>query len=179
MVGFVYINTASALKLRRRLSGEEYLGFIWYDRTLLFPFRENNKIIYLQGRRFSNHGGKYIGLSDIEKPLFNHSVLATLPRGTTVCICEGIPDVFAAYELGLHAVGVLGAGSFKAEWVSQFAHVQVVIIADNDYAGMESAVKIQRHFSKQGRIVECIRPSEGKDLAEYLLLSRRSEAVMP
>ena len=63
----------------------------------------------------------------------------TLPVGERVFIVEGEPDAVAGRSLGLAAVGVPGAGTWKAAWASRFARRDVVILADCDRDGRKLA----------------------------------------
>jgi len=142
--------------------------FLWWDQTILFPFFDQNKqIVYIQGRRLNTHGPKYIGLKGIIKPLYNISIINSLNKQSLLFICEGIPDVLAANEMGFQAVGVLGAHSFKDQWVEVLFPYDIVVIPDNDSAGSGFAKKIKDAFLKKGKIIQVVRLHEMKDLSEY------------
>ena len=63
----------------------------------------------------------------------------TLPVGERVFIVEGEPDAVAGRSLGLAAVGVPGAGTWKAAWAARFAGRDVVILTDCDRDGRKLA----------------------------------------
>lgn len=141
---------------------------IWWDHTILFPFTERNRIIYIQGRRTLSGNPKYMGLSGIPKPLYNQDILQNLPSGSIVCICEGITDTLTATQTGLNAVGVLGALSFRNEWCGILNKFRVVIIPDNDSAGVKFEQKIRAAFLEKGHVVEAIKLPSGSDLTDLL-----------
>lgn len=143
-------------------------NFIWWDQTILFPFFDQNKqVIYIQGRRLDVNGPKYIGLKEITKPLYNSSIINSLRKRSLLLICEGIPDVLAANEMGCQAVGVLGAYSFKEQWVDELLQYDIVVVPDNDSAGGGFAKRIKEAFLKKGKIIQIVRIEEVKDLSEY------------
>ena len=142
--------------------------FMWWDQTILFPFFDKNKqIVYIQGRRLNTNGPKYIGLKGIIKPLYNVSIINSLSKRSLLFICEGIPDVLAANEMGYRAVGVLGAHSFKEHWVEVLLPYDIVVIPHNDLAGSGFTKKIKEAFLKKGKIIQVVRIKEMKDLSEY------------
>ncbi|MBI2118595.1 MAG: toprim domain-containing protein [Elusimicrobia bacterium] len=148
--------------------GEQILEkFIWWDYIILFPFYKNNDVVYIQGRRLSEIGPKYLGLKGISKPLYNTNVIDKLKEGNLLLICEGIPDVLAANEMGYSAVGVLGAHSFNEQWVEMLIPFDVVIVPDNDAAGSDFARKIKKAFLDKGKIVQTVRIQDVKDLSEF------------
>ena len=146
------------------------LCLVWWDHTILFPFFDHGKIVYIQGRRLVNEGSsypKYINLKGVAKPLFNKDILDSLPKGSKLYICEGIPDAITAYEMNKNAVGVLGATSFKKEWTYLMRSFNIAIIPDSDESGTIFAESVQSTFLKIGKIaqIECL--PFGKDLNEY------------
>jgi DNA primase len=155
-------------KIRQNRYGTGFAGLVWWDDVLLFPFVQDGHIVYIQGRRLDEkRGAKYVGLNGLAKPLFNQEVLKTLNSGDVVYICEGVPDTMSAAEMGFHAVGVLGAHSFKEEYVDVLLPYRIVVIPDRDMAGEAFARKIQEAFRRKGSIVEVADLPYGKDLTEY------------
>lgn len=144
------------------------IHLIWWDHTILFPFYEDGRILYIQGRRLSENPPKYMGLSGIKKPLYNRDVLKNLPCGAPVFICEGITDTLTATQLGYVAVGVLGAASFNKSWVTELNNFRIIIVPDADNAGEMFERKIRECFLEKGHIVESIKLSEGTDLTDFL-----------
>jgi DNA primase len=150
----------------------EYQGaikenFLWWDYVILFPFLNENKVEYIQGRRLSQEGPKYLGLRGVPKPLYNISAINHLKQNAQLLLCEGIPDVLAAYEMGYAAVGVLGAHSFNDNWTEILSPFDVVIVPDNDAAGTGFAKKVKQSFLRRGKIVQIAKVQDFKDLAEF------------
>jgi len=154
----------SGLMVRRR----DRIRLIWWDHAILFPFFENNHIIYIQGRRTSSEYPKYMGLCGIIKPLYNQDVVKNLPAGSIVCICEGVTDTLTAAQVGLNAVGVLGALSFRKEWCDILNKFRIVIIPDADSAGDIFEQKIREAFLDKEHTVEVFRLPMGRDLTDLL-----------
>ncbi|HUU26778.1 MAG TPA: CHC2 zinc finger domain-containing protein [archaeon] len=147
---------------------------VWWDRSILFPFLYQEKVVYIQGRRF-NHtkGPKYINLSGLSKPMYNSEVLKKIKIRSKVLILEGVPDTLAAIGNGYNAVGILGVGSFRDSWISLFADYNIIIVFDMDEAGKKGASKLTTLFSKGGKIVRVAKLNEGQDLEEYLRSKKR------
>ena len=143
---------------------------VWWDYTILFPFFEGNAVTYIQGRRLNLDSipAKYVNLKDIHKPIFNRNVLAGLRPGSTIYICQGIPDALAASQRGWNAVGILGATSFRADWVDLFTDLKVIVVPDMDEAGTRFAAQVQQLFKRRGQIVQSAVLPHGKDLCEFL-----------
>jgi DNA primase catalytic core len=144
------------------------LRLIWWDYTVLFPFFENERIAYLQGRRLESISPKYLGLLGIAKPLYNRNVLINLSPNSPVLICEGITDTLTASQLGFNAVGVLGAASFRKEWVNDLTKFRIMVIPDNDSAGKMFEQKVKNAFQEKGHVIEVIQIKIGKDLSDLL-----------
>ena len=140
---------------------------IWGSYAVLFPFRENGQIVYIQGRLLRGKT-KFIGLRGVPKPLYNAECLASLKPGTTVHLCEGIPDALAIEAQQLHAVAVLGASSFRTEWVDSFLNFDVVVVPDGDSGGETFVRVVSRAFRKRGKAVRAVEMPEGQDAADLL-----------
>ena len=118
-----------------------------------------------------------MGLVGIERPLFNAEVLSASSPGSAVLICEGVPDVLAAHQLGHQAVGALGVTGFKENWIPLFRGLRVFAVPDMDAPGREFGRKLQHLFAAKGEVVEVLTLAKGKDLAEYLAkTSKRSRS---
>lgn len=142
-------------------------SLIWTSYALLFPFVENNHIIYIQGRLFQGTR-KFVNPRGIPKPLFNREVLHLLPRGSTVHICEGVPDAIALEGAGFSSVGVLGATSFHAKWVDDFLDYDVVLMPDGDLGGHIFAKSISEIFQQRGKAVRIVRAPKGQDVSSVV-----------
>jgi DNA primase len=140
---------------------------IWDSYTLLFPFLQNGEVIYIQGRPLAGTT-KFVGLRGIRKPLYNTEGLASLSKGASVYLCEGIPDALALEARELHALAVLGASSFRPEWVDLLHRYQVVIVPDGDSGGRTFVKMVSNAFRKGGKAIHMVRMPEGRDAADVL-----------
>lgn len=146
-------------------------SLIWTSYALLFPFIENGNVHYLQGRLFAGKR-KYVNLRGLPKLLFNQARLRLLTQNATVHICEGIPDAIALEGMDLPAVAVLGATSFRAEWVDDFVGFEIVLLPDGDAGGNAFTKTVGEYFEKRGKNVRIIKAPQGKDVAEVIAQMR-------
>lgn len=140
---------------------------IWASYGLLFPFLQNGAVIYIQGRLLAGKA-KFLGLRGVPKPLYNAECLLSLPSGSRVHLCEGIPDALALEANGLHALGVLGASSFRSEWVDLLLRYDVVVVPDGDRGGETFLRMISSAFRRRGKAVWAVRMPQGRDAADVL-----------
>ena len=126
---------------------------LWWDHTIIIPFIINKRIEYLQGRRLSDLFPKYLNIVGIEKPFFNGDVLNNLKKGSLLCLCEGVFDSIAAHQIGITAIGVLGAASFREKWITMLQHYRIVIIPDADNGGKIFESDIVKLFAAIGKQV--------------------------
>ena len=140
--------------------------------AVLFPFYMNGEVQFVQGRLFKGDR-KYLNPQGIEKPLYNIERIKLLPLGSVVHICEGIPDTIAAEVNGLPAVGVLGASSFRKEWVDYFVRYDVVVMPDGDRGGETFRQTISRVFQEKGMAIRTVRLPPGKDVADVFAHKRK------
>jgi DNA primase len=141
---------------------------IWSSYALLFPFYLGKNIAYIQGRLFTG-GRKFVNLKGIAIPLYNFDRLRSMPVGRRIHICEGVPDALSLESQGLAAVAVLGANSFRADWVEDFLPYEVAVAADEDSAGSSLRRKIEKCFRARGKAVLNVRlPVGRKDVSEVI-----------
>ena len=140
---------------------------IWGTPALLLPFHRSGSVIYMQARMFEGNR-KYLNPRGIAKPLFNLDRLTGLPAASLVHICEGVPDTLALEAHGLNAVGVLGATSFRPEWMDHFLKFNLEVLGQGDAAGEKFAADISLFFRTRGKSVRCKRLPAGKDAADIL-----------
>lgn len=149
---------------------------VWPSHALLFPDYVEGRVTYLQGRTMDAASDKrWIGLIGISKPLVRADALSKLPTGSELWICEGFTDLMAATQFGKNAVAILGAHSFRKEWVSTLKRFSVVVAADGDDAGDKMIESIRENFRARGLPISVKRPPRGSDLAD--LLRRRNEGI--
>jgi DNA primase len=94
-------------------------------------------------------------LADLQRggvpSLYNVDALADLPTGHTVYLVEGFTDTLTLTAHGFAAVGLVGAGGLKAEWLAPLARFRVVSALDPDAAGRRAAAAYEELFAARGR----------------------------
>jgi DNA primase (bacterial type) len=146
---------------------------IWNSYALLFPCYEGDVIACIQARMFQCHP-KFLNPRGVPKPMFNVNGLQSLRQAETLCICEGIPDAIALESNGIAAVGIMGATSFRAEWVDRLMRFNIVLLGDGDTAGTQFVKTISDAFIGRGKAVQCLSLPKGKDVADTLAEIRSS-----
>lgn len=142
-------------------------SLLWPSYAILFPFYYGGSVRYIQGRLFRGPS-KYLNPRGVPKPLYNADRLERLPAGAVVHICEGVPDALAFEAQGVAAVGVLGASSFRDDWVDDFLRLDVVISPDGDAGGETFRALVSRQFAARGKAVRVVRVPMGKDVADVI-----------
>jgi DNA primase len=144
-----------------------------YRHRLVIPFAFHGQVYGLQARNTGwrgtdEDGPKEMVLVSPGVP-FHCDVLAE--DVGRVFLTEGAIDCLSLLELGLPAVGIPGAGGFKASWVPLFAGVPEVVVAfDNDEAGRRGTQRVVAAFAAAGRTdVRAVAwPGPVKDANEFL-----------
>jgi DNA primase len=158
-----------------RGEGANPKNLIWRSYAILFPFFISGSVGFLQGRVFAGRL-RYMNPIGIPLPLYNLESIKRKPRGSVVHICEGVPDAVALEGQGKTAVAVLGASSFRPEWVDHFIRYDVVIIPHRDAPGEAFRVKLLKLFKSRGKAVRTVRvPLGKKDIAETIAEIRRNK----
>lgn len=84
---------------------------------------------------------------------------------------EGEPDAVAACSLGLAAVGVPGARSWRASWAPRFTGLHLVIVSDCDEQGRALAEELARDLPAHAASVRVLDlapgQADGYDLGDY------------
>jgi DNA primase len=143
-----------------------------YRHRLLFPLWLEDEAYGILARnhdwRSAKDGPKELLIGSAPLP-FNCEALAD--AGGEVFLCEGAIDTLSLLEVGLSAVGVPGAASFKPEWVPLFDTIEVVVAFDADEAGRRGVEQVARLFTAAGRpapkVLEL--PDGVKDVNEWLV----------
>lgn len=141
---------------------------------LLFPFLIAGRVTYLQARRPDRERKwRWFCLADLPPPLFNADALTRATR--TITLCEGVTDVLSAHELGMEAVGVLGASApLDAETALRFRGRNLAVVGDADTAGGNFNKRVRDVFAPLGLTVVPKRLPPGcNDLNDYLLAKRK------
>ncbi|WP_246662908.1 toprim domain-containing protein [Pseudolabrys sp. FHR47] len=142
---------------------------IFRNHTILFPFLDQGAIRYVQGRAANDSDKpRWINLAGIQKPLFNVDAIKSHPRSDFIHLCEGITDTIAAAQLGLTAVGVLGAHSLTPDHAELFSGMKVTLLPDGDRGGDQferHALALLRRFNAN---VSVLRVPRGTDIADQI-----------
>jgi len=97
--------------------------------------------------------------------------LSSLKRSVVV-LCEGELDAILAIDRGINAVTITsGAHTMPAELAKKFKGLKVLVVPDNDKAGLAGARKRAKALTKAGARVILLDPPpwpKGKDLGDWL-----------
>jgi DNA primase len=148
--------------------------FIWFGYAIIFPFKEGESIPYMQARCFESKA-KFIGPTGIPKPIYNKDRLKTLKPNQAVHICEGVPDALALEGMGLPAIGILGASSFREEWVEELLGYNLVGVPDGDAAGELFKKFLKQAFSARGKALGFLQLPPGLDASDVISRIRNDE----
>jgi len=179
-MGIVWVHDAVSIEKRLRDDyAEEELrasglfnerGLIFRRHPIVFPFYHQGKACFLQGRRVDGREPKYLSVRRPICCLYNHDILATLSPSDAVVLSEGVIDTLTWLEYGVPAVGILGVGCFKAEWIAEFKDRRVLICLDNDEPGQRAARDLRQRFVAAGQQAFLVTLPEGvKDINELFL----------
>ncbi len=141
---------------------------------ILFPFIERDAVRYLQARRPNNETAyRWFCPATLPPPAFNLDALETASR--SILICEGVPDVLSAAEMGKDAIGLLGASSqLDPAIIVKLRRRNVIVVGDADPPGQKFARNLVNLLSSRGiTAVSRLPPDGANDLNAYLQSSRR------
>jgi DNA primase len=146
---------------------EAHLTF--YRHRLLFPFYVEGRAVYLQARTTaSGVEPRWHNLRGGVPSLYNVDALSNLPSGETVYLVEGFTDTLTLMAHGFTAVGLVGAGGFKEEWLAPLARFRVVAALDNDRAGESAFARYQEMFAERGiKLSQLKLPSDVNDFFQH------------
>ncbi|HEX8706881.1 MAG TPA: toprim domain-containing protein [Pyrinomonadaceae bacterium] len=160
----------------------------FYSHRLLFPFYVEGRAVYLQARttaagvepRWHNMRG---GIPS----LYNVDALAGLPSGEIVYLVEGFTDTLTLSAHGFTAVGLVGAGGFKEEWLAPLGRFRVVAALDADAAGEHAVRRYRELFAARGiQLAQLKLPSDVNEFfqhspsaaLEFILLTEAAQEGM-
>ena len=137
---------------------------------MIFPFVWREQVRFLQGRRVDAREPKYLSVRRPIPCLYNHDLLDTLAPGEPVVLCEGVIDTLTWLDQGVAAVGILGVGTFKPEWLAALRPFRVLLALDADEPGMRAARALRERFAAAGQSVRQVRLPPGvKDVNELFV----------
>ena len=128
---------------------KEHLTF--YRHRLLFPFLVEGRAVYLQARTTaSGVEPRWHNMRGHVPALYNLDALRNLPSGSVVHLVEGFTDTLTLTAHGFQAVGLVGAGGLKDEWLAPLGRFRVVAALDPDAAGRRAAARYREMFARRG-----------------------------
>jgi DNA primase len=141
----------------------------FYHHRLLFPFRVEGRAVYLQARATaSGVEPRWHNMRGPIPALYNSDSLAQLPSGSVVFLVEGFTDTLTLVAHGFNAVGLVGAGGFKDEWLAPLGRFRVVAALDPDAAGRRAAARYEELFAGRGaRLATISLPSDVNDFFRH------------
>ena len=148
---------------------------------LIIPYLENNKIVYLRGRRIqpSKELSKYISLSNYSgnlplKRFFNIDTLKKVKENEMLIVCEGEFDTMIMEQEGFAAIGIPGVTNIPAEQIGTIKKYDLYIAFDNDEAGASAMEKIVKLVN---RPIKGIKLKHHNDLTELINERRNRENI--
>ena len=132
----------------------------FYLHRLLFPFYVENRPVYLQARTTAaGVEPRWHNLRGAVPALYNIDALTNLASGTIVYLVEGFTDTLTLAANNFAAVGLVGAGGLKEEWITPLARFRVVAALDPDAAGTRAVVRYREMFARHGLQLACLKLS--------------------
>jgi DNA primase len=123
----------------------------FYRHRLLFPFYVEGRAVYLQARTTaSGVESRWHNMRGGVPSLYNVDALGDLPSGQIVYLVEGFTDTLTLAAHNFTAVGLVGAGGFREEWLAPLARFRVVAALDGDAAGGRAAARYCEMFAARG-----------------------------
>jgi DNA primase len=152
-------------ELQRSGLFNEQAHLTFYRHRLLFPFYVEGRAVYLQARTTaSGVEPRWHNMRGGVPTLYNQDVLSHLPSGEIVYLVEGFTDTLTLAAHGFTAVGLVGAGGFKEEWLAPLARFRVVSALDGDAAGVRAATRYSEMFAARGIVLAQLElPSDVND----------------
>jgi DNA primase len=142
---------------------KEHLTF--YHHRLLFPFFVGGRPVYLQARTTAaGVEPRWHNMRGHVPALYNADSLTLLPGGSVVYLVEGFTDTLTLLANGFDAVGLVGAGGLKGEWLAPLGRFSVVAALDPDAAGRRAAARYRELFAARGLALAVVElPSDVND----------------
>lgn len=150
----------------------EFSRIIFPQGSIIFPFFEGGKVVYLQARALDGvkQHGKWTNLNFHPRRIYNADAI-TQDSKLPFAICEGVIDTLSAIELGYNAVGMIGVtAKFTPDQKRALRKKEVEILLDWDAPGEKRAQSLQEELNRYGIVsIRKKLPSKAAtDLNEYL-----------
>ena len=145
--------------------------------SVIFPFLESGKVVYLQARtlRKTKNGSKWLNLFSRPRRIYNLDAI-TQESKQPFAICEGIIDTLSAIEFGYSAVGIMGVtAGLTQNQILALRKKEVEILLDWDEKGEERAQSLQKELDRYGvvSIRKKLPSTTASDLNDYLKEKRK------
>jgi DNA primase len=159
--------TLEELQRSGLFNAQAHLTF--YRHRLLFPFFQEGQPVYLQARTTaSGVEPRWHNMRGIVPSLYNADALSTLPSGEIVYLVEGFTDTLTLLAHKFAAVGLVGAGGLKEEWLAPLARFRVVATLDPDAAGERAVARYRDMFAARGmKLAQLNLPSDVNDFFRH------------
>jgi DNA primase len=137
----------------------------FYHHRLLFPFFVGGRPVYLQARTTAaGVEPRWHNMRGHVPALYNTDSLGALATGGVVYLVEGFTDTLTLLAHGFAAVGLVGAGGLKEEWLAPLARFRVVAALDPDAAGRRAAARYRELFAARSMSLAVVElPSDVND----------------
>ncbi|HEX8178097.1 MAG TPA: toprim domain-containing protein [Pyrinomonadaceae bacterium] len=141
----------------------------FYRHRLLFPFFLAARAVYLQARTTAaGVEPRWHNMRGGVPALYNVDALDALPTEHIVYLVEGFTDTLTLIAHGFAAVGIVGVGGLKSEWLAPLARFRVVSAFDPDAAGRRAADRYEELFAARGlRLARITLPTDVNDFFRY------------
>lgn len=145
--------------------------FRLFSPCLIIPYFDvNGELVGLQSRYLGTSEGapRFQFLSSQKTHLFNLPILKTMNRNDELYISEGITDCLALLSSGKKAVAIPSATILPEKDLTKLTEFKLRMYPDQDDAGEQAFVCLQRFFIRQLTFLKAIRLPEGfKDYSDY------------
>jgi DNA primase len=137
----------------------------FYRHRLLFPFIREDQAIYLQARTIApGVEPRWHNMRGAIPMLYNASALADLADNEIVYLVEGFTDTLTLLSHNFCAVGLVGAGGLREEWMPALKSFRVVSVLDPDAAGERATSRYAEMFAARGmQLANVSLPSDVND----------------
>lgn len=151
------------------INGKMYLRFM--TPCLIIPyFGVDYKIIGLQSRYLGHNSDapRFQFVSSVKTHLYNLPIVNKLKPGDELYISEGITDCLALLSSGKNAVAIPSATILPKLDLLQLRKFKLRMYPDQDDAGEQAFVGLQRFFVNQLCFLKAVRLPKGiKDFSDY------------
>lgn len=152
-------------------------NLIFTKHKIIFPFFQNGKIVFLQGRLNKDlESVKYLNLNGRPVTLYNIDTLTDIQKNEKIFITEGVLDALILLQNGYRAIGIIGVNNFKYDYIDMFKGLDIVLALDNDPAGEEAIYRLAKMFYSKGQGISALKLPEGvKDITDFFTSKNKED----